>query len=1071
MKTPVFLILNFMFLQSALFSQTPVLTLSKAHSDNIYAAHFSKDSKFFLTASGDALIKIWDVESGKEIRTLHGHNKAVTSACFSPDGKYIISGASDGEVKIWETISGKEIKMLKDYTETGDVSVDWSPDGKYYATGSYYEKKIHIYDFVAGNSVIKLKTGGRISDICFSPDSKNLISTANDDVELFEIATGKTLRKFKGHKYYVQTLAFSHDGQKIISGGDDETVKIWETSTGALLRNINTGKNSGYNHVAFMPDGRHFFYGNDKGTYKCDVIDTTYVDTFKEAGNISALAVSPDGKYLGTGTQRGYNELYYVESKQKRSLGGASMPAFYSSAVSPDAQWVGVNSKNGNAVIRNLSTGQINSFSIDRNATLIFSPDNSLLITFFGNYVEDRCNTVNLYDVATGKNQKSFSITTAKRVTAAALSPDNKMLAIGIEGNETLEKNRVRVIDVASGNTISVFDCQQGLEPTTCQVNVVCFSPDGKSLLVAGGKCMDYTLSLWDVATARITKTFNGLENIPNDMCFSFDGTMILSGGKDKQLVLWDAATGHRLKIFNGHTQEIEQVRMSHDNKYIVSIARNNEIKLWSVSAAKEIKSFKYNASSAGFTKDGKYLLTCNDDYAVTYWDASTGSQLLTLYTLKRNEGKSIETVAVSPDGLFDGSDKGVENLHFVQGMNIIPLAGLYEKYYTPGLTKIILGGEQLSAEPAVNKPLSLPPKVFITNPTDNSTMNTPEVSVTLEVSDEGGGIDEIRLYHNGKLLDGTARGFKELVKQGETSKKTLTVSLIPGENRLKATAFNKERIEATSKEVVVFYNEKVTGKPDMYILAVGINAYQNPKYNLNYASNDVKGFVSALNKSAAGIFNKVNISIVEDTKATRQGIVNEFESIKSKARPSDVFVFYYAGHGVMSSGSDKEKSEYYLVLFDITKMYEADDILKQKGISSKDIMDFSKNIRAQKQLFVLDACQSGGAMQSFALRGAAEEKAIAQLARSTGTYFIAASGTEQYASEVASLGHGIFTYAIIKSIEGDCKTNDGKITVNLLKSCVEEMVPELTKKYKGESQYPTGYGFGQDFPLGVIAK
>jgi len=820
-----------------------------------------------------------------------------------------------------------------------------------------------------------------------------------------------------------------------------------------------------------MPDGKHFIYGNEKAAYKCALTDTNDVVLYQGASHISALSISPDGKYFGTGSNKGYVGLYDIESKQKKSQPDISLPAVVSSAVSPDGHLIIHNSKYGHSILRNLKTGQISSINIDMEASVAFSSDNSLFVTFFGNYTDAIANTIKIYDTGTGKMFKSFTVPSAKRITAAALSPDNKVLAIGIEGTDSFEKNRVRLIDVSTGNIINVFDCQQGYEPTTCHVNAVCFSPDGKSLLVAGGKCKAYNMSLWDVSSAKIITTFNGLENIPNTICFSKDGSMVLSGGKDKPLVLWDAATGNRLKVFKGHTQEVEQVQLSPDNKYIVSLARNNEVKLWNVAAAKEIKTITHNASSAGFSQDGKYFLTANKDYSSTYWETATGKQLLTLYTIKKLSGNKFETVAVTPDGYFDGNDSGVENLHFVQGMKVIPLSGLYEKYFTPGLVKIILGGEKVSEAQLTTSTLSLPPKVLITSPVDNTIINTTEVSVTVEVWDQGGGIDEIRLYLNGKLLDGTARGLKEIVLQDESVKKTFAVPLVNGKNYIRATAFNKQRTEALSNEIVILYYENVLVKPDMYILAVGINSYQNPKYNLNYAANDVKGFVTALNKSAAGIFNKVNVSILDDTKATRQGIMAEVENIKSKARPSDVFIFYYAGHGVMSSGSEKDKSEYYLVLYDVTKMYEAEEILKQKGISSKDILDFSKNIRAQKQLFVIDACQSGGAVQSFAMRGVAEEKAIAQLARSTGTYFIAASGTEQYASEVASLGHGIFTYSIIKSLEGDCKSNDGKITVNLLKSCVEEMVPELTKKYKGESQYPTGYGFGQDFPLGVIEK
>ena len=145
--------------------------------------------------------------------------------------------------------------------------------------------------------------------------------------------------------------------------------------------------------------------------------------------------------------------------------------------------------------------------------------------------------------------------------------------------------------------------------------------------------------------------------------------------------------------------------------------------------------------------------------------------------------------------------------------------------------------------------------------------------------------------------------------------------------------------------------------------------------------------------------------------------------------------------------------------------------MLNEKAISATEIMEFSKNILAGKQLFVLDACQSGGAVNAFAQRGAKREKAIAQLARSTGTFFLTASQDIQFANESGNLQHGLFTYAILEALSGkaDGGTNDKKITVNEIKTYVEDRVPGLSEEYQGSAQYPTGYSFGQDFPLVIV--
>jgi uncharacterized caspase-like protein len=234
----------------------------------------------------------------------------------------------------------------------------------------------------------------------------------------------------------------------------------------------------------------------------------------------------------------------------------------------------------------------------------------------------------------------------------------------------------------------------------------------------------------------------------------------------------------------------------------------------------------------------------------------------------------------------------------------------------------------------------------------------------------------------------------------------------------------------------------------------------------LNYATADATSFKEAIEKGGSSIFNKTNVIFIGDDKATKDGISAELEKIKTAANPKDVFIFYYAGHGVLN-----EKKEFFLVPHDVTQLYGQDEALVQKGLSANQLQQFSKDIKAQKQLFILDACQSAGALdQIVAARGAAEEKAIAQLARATGTHWLTASGSEQFASEFSQLGHGTFTYVLLEALSGKAdKGGDKKITVKELDAYLQEQVPEITAKYKGTPQYPASYGFGNDFPIGVV--
>jgi uncharacterized caspase-like protein len=99
------------------------------------------------------------------------------------------------------------------------------------------------------------------------------------------------------------------------------------------------------------------------------------------------------------------------------------------------------------------------------------------------------------------------------------------------------------------------------------------------------------------------------------------------------------------------------------------------------------------------------------------------------------------------------------------------------------------------------------------------------------------------------------------------------------------------------------------------------------------------------------------------------------------------------------------------------------------------------------------------------------EEKAILQLARSVGIIILAATGTEQVAAEFTKLGHGAFTFALLDGLSGKAdggSSPDGKITVKKLEAFISDMVPELTRQYRGTPQSPNSYSRGQDFPLGV---
>jgi uncharacterized caspase-like protein len=230
----------------------------------------------------------------------------------------------------------------------------------------------------------------------------------------------------------------------------------------------------------------------------------------------------------------------------------------------------------------------------------------------------------------------------------------------------------------------------------------------------------------------------------------------------------------------------------------------------------------------------------------------------------------------------------------------------------------------------------------------------------------------------------------------------------------------------------------------------------------LNYARPDAQSFIDTMEKKGT-LFKNVELHSLFDQEASRANILRKLDDLAAMIQPEDVFIFYYAGHGSMVD------NQFYFIPTESIRLYDASS-LKTEAIEASMLQDKLKNIKALKQLIIMDACQSGGSVELLATRGASEEKAIAQLSRSAGIHVMASAGSDQFATEFAELGHGLFTYLLLKALQGDADgaPKDGKVTIYELKSYLDDQVPEMTRKMKGKPQYPYTFSRGQDFPVAV---
>jgi len=324
-----------------------------------------------------------------------------------------------------------------------------------------------------------------------------------------------------------------------------------------------------------------------------------------------------------------------------------------------------------------------------------------------------------------------------------------------------------------------------------------------------------------------------------------------------------------------------------------------------------------------------------------------------------------------------------------------------------------------------------------------------------------GGGIDEIRLFQNGKVV---AKDSRSLTVKRDAIKKVsenFNVSLLEGENVFRAVAFSKDRTESRPYELTI--NLVAPAKDaTLHLVVVGINQYMNSDLNLNYAVPDAKGIVDYFQKKGSNLFRAVNVIQLYDAEATRENILKTFQTLKEKAQPQDLVIFYFAGHG------DNRAEQWYFIPHEVTQP-ELTEEISVKGISSDTISEELRQVRSLKVLLLLDSCKSGTALASF--RGYEDRKAMSQLARSSGVHIIASTTPSQNAVEVSDLGHGVFTYLLLKGLSGEAASKSAGSTVSVygLISYINAQLPVISQKYRAGAQYPVVKSNGMDFPLSVI--
>lgn len=450
-------------------------------------------------------------------------------------------------------------------------------------------------------------------------------------------------------------------------------------------------------------------------------------------------------------------------------------------------------------------------------------------------------------------------------------------------------------------------------------------------------------------------------------------------------------------------------------------------------------------------SRDGSILIAALGDGSIRWYALASGAPLASLFP-----HPSGYWVLWTPHGFFDALPGGEHligyhlNRQAGEAGEFISMDQMYDLFHRPDLVANVLSdaGQTRLAKTAeqygdLRKILAggLPPQLHIIGNTKTST-NSSEYPIEVAVQTRSGGVGSVVYRVNGvvRKRGRSTRGINKI---------TESLQLAPGDNEIDVRIFNaNEQIESAAAKLNVNVTQNTRIKPDLHVLAVGINDYAIDSLDLKFARNDAESIANLFDN--ADFFNNTHIHTLLDGDATLSNITQQLRALKTQVKPSDFFILYFAGHGKTLAG------RYHFIPASLSNLSQT--ALEDETLRQITLERLLSKIPAQNSLILLDTCEAGSFLETLGNTN--------RFYRNTGRAVLAASTANQLAQE-GYANQGVFTYTLYKGLEGAADSNiDGQVSLNELRDFTHTHVPQITQTCWNVAQTPVSRIPGQPLTI-----